>query len=495
MSRLFRLALCSALILAAGEVAWARVGGGESYGGGGGSYSSGGGGGGDAGFLIYLLIRLVFAYPAIGIPLVIVVAVAYFAMNARSSSQLGGNLSTQQARQWSAQVTPARRASKALDALRRVDRNFSTPLFLDFVNLLYTRVQTERTGDLAGLAGYLAPDLRQRLVEETRAAKIQEIRDVIVGSIRIADFSVADLQTLTVDLETNYVEVGATAAPMYAVERWTFARRQGVLSKGPVEITKLNCPSCGSPAEFRPDGSCPYCGENPATGSFAWVLVTSQVRQRTPRPRMDLRQGGEEIGTDDFTKMQPDFELRRKEFMVRHPDFSWPELEKRIRHTFLALQQAWSQGRWELARPYETDHLFSTHRYWIEAYAREGLANRIEEVEIEHVVPVKIETDAYYDAMTVRLWASAKDWTEELATGRVLAGSKDRDRRFTEYWTFLRRSGFQGQGAKDPSLCPNCGAPLEIGQAGICPFCDSKITTGEFDWTLSLIEQDEAYEA
>lgn len=491
-----RPALLAMLLLLTADAAWARVGGGQSYGGGG--DSGGGGGGGDGGgFLIYLLIRLIFEYPALGIPLAIAVGIGWMVMNAQSARGLKGNLSTSQQREWSASVTPTRRRALDLSPLRQADPNFSQPLFLDFVNLLYSRLQIERTGDLAGLAGYLAPELRQRVLTGTQQSGVTEVRDVVVGSIRITDGGLsADRQAVVVDLETNYTEVSpAGPATWYSVERWTFSRKAGVLSKGPEEITKLACPSCGSPGEFRPDGSCPYCGKVVSDGSFAWVLQDVQVRNRTPRPPMDLRSGGEELGTDLPTKMQPDFEARRKQFMVRHPDFAWPDFEKRARHTFEQLQAAWSQGKWELARPFETDHLFATHRYWIEMYAREGLANRIEDVRIERVIPVRIDTDAYFDAMTVRIWAAAKDWTEEKATGQVVAGSRDRDRRFSEYWTFVRRSGFQGKGPEDLSTCPSCGAPLQIGMTGICPFCDTKVTTGEFDWVLSRIEQDEAYEA
>jgi hypothetical protein len=29
--------------------------------------------------------------------------------------------------------------------------------------------------------------------------------------------------------------------------------------------------------------------------------------------------------------------------------------------------------------------------------------------------------------------------------------------------------------------------------AGTCKYCQAKVTTGEFDWVLSRIEQDEVY--
>src|SRR5205823_2274805 len=59
--------------------ALARAGGGQRFSGGGGSSGGGGGGGGggDGGFIIWMLIRLIFAYPFIGIPLVILLIVGY----------------------------------------------------------------------------------------------------------------------------------------------------------------------------------------------------------------------------------------------------------------------------------------------------------------------------------------------------------------------------------------------------------------------------------
>src|SRR5579872_5393691 len=73
---LLPVALAGAVLALGAPSAWARAGGGETYGGGGGGSGGGGGGGDDAiGWLIYILIRLVFEYPAVGVPLLIVVIV------------------------------------------------------------------------------------------------------------------------------------------------------------------------------------------------------------------------------------------------------------------------------------------------------------------------------------------------------------------------------------------------------------------------------------
>ncbi|HVG25175.1 MAG TPA: hypothetical protein VND45_13545 [Thermoanaerobaculia bacterium] len=67
-------------------------------------------------------------------------------------------------------------------------------------------------------------------------------------------------------------------------------------------------------------------------------------------------------------------------------------------------------------------------------------------------------------------------------------------RRWSEYWTFIRSRGTTTSGTAARS-CPNCGAKVAVGATGICQYCGGKLTTGEFDWVLSRIEQDEAYAA
>jgi len=42
--------------------------------------------------------------------------------------------------------------------------------------------------------------------------------------------------------------------------------------------------------------------------------------------------------------------------------------------------------------------------------------------------------------------------------------------------------------------CPSCGAPLQIEMAGNCVYCRAKVTSGDFDWVLSKIEQDDSYQ-
>ena len=129
--------------------------------------------------------------------------------------------------------------------------------------------------------------------------------------------------------------------------------------------------------------------------------------------------------------------------------------------------------------------------YWIEMYKREGLRNITENTRIAHIQCVSVTSDAYYDAITVRVYASSLDYTVRTDNGTVVGGSQQKPREYTEYWTLIR--SVAPKQVSHHEGCPNCGAELKINMAGHCEYCQAKVTAGDFDWVLSRIEQDESY--
>ena len=98
----------------------------------------------------------------------------------------------------------------------------------------------------------------------------------------------------------------------------------------------------------------------------------------------------------------------------------------------------------------------------------------------------------YYDAVTLRIWATGLDFVVRGDTGQVVRGSKHASGRYSEYWTLIRSATRKGPPRSDRA-CSNCGAPLQITMAGTCDHCGAHVTSGEFDWVLSKIEQDDTY--
>ena len=139
-------------------------GGGGSYGGGGGGYSSGGGLGGFWVFeLIQLVLRLVFTYPLLGIP-VLFVTIAFVYLNYLSPSarkeQTYGSDSSSESRSVSTQFGELLQnagSSQAIENLRQKDPNFSRALFMDFVYSLFAQIHNARgQGHLADYANYFS---------------------------------------------------------------------------------------------------------------------------------------------------------------------------------------------------------------------------------------------------------------------------------------------------------------------------------------------------
>jgi hypothetical protein len=489
------VALASLLL---SEEVSARVGGGQSYGGG-----SGGSGGDGAGAIIWLIFQcfrilayLTIEYPVIGIPLDILVicgVVYYFVRRSkRTESSSALKLDTHQ-------NAPAN-VHRQFDQLRRFDPNFSEIVFTDFAYALYGKAHDARGHGAAALdqlSPYLDEAARSSLLERNPSG-IREVKGIIVGALNVT--SVRGLETPLVNVslvfEANYTEVvgaagGSSEMSYYVRELWELERKRDVLSPPPAQATALHCPRCGAPLQKDSVGACAFCGTRIDSGEFQWYVRNITLTSREAKGPL-LTSNVPEVGTNYPSVIQPNFQNHRAEFERNNSTFSWGHFQARARLIFDELQAAWSTLNWERARPHETDNLFQMHQYWIDAYKRQHLRNVLDQCTVTAMQPVKVTEDAFYNSITLRIGAQGYDYTVDDA-GKVVSGSKTSLRQWSEYWTFIRNRNAKPAAARADLNCPNCGAPLKVNTVGICEFCGGKITSGEFDWVLSRIEQDESY--
>jgi len=465
--------------------ALARVGGGESYSGGGSSHSGDGGGdGGAIGFILELLIRLIFYYPQVGIPLLIVCAIIYY-------TKFKGSHVDRQFRElqnWSAANSVERRRPPSLTELAKHDPNFSTTLFLDFVNSLYCKLLVQMGQDLSEIGGYLEKGLRTRLQSGTGGG----VDAVIIGSTRLLGIHRrAGVESVEIEIESNLSQVNGN--DLYVVDRLTLERAEGVKTNPPETVYTLACPSCGNTGGIDKDGHCSFCDQAVNTGRWGWLLTDFRHLKSTAKPPVVLSSSGMEVGTDLPTERSRTLEADLTALKSRDSDFQLESFQDYARQTFLTLQAAWTELKWERARPLETDYLFGQHQYWMDCYRRMGYRNVLEDVSVTDVQLSQVTVDKYFEGITLRMFASMKDYTVSAESGEVLSGSPEQTRKFSEYWTFVRRAGVTSKD-RDAARCPSCGAPLDkVTQVGVCGYCQSNITRGDFDWILSRIEQDEAY--
>jgi hypothetical protein len=381
-----------------------------------------------------------------------------------------------------------------LDRLRLTDPEFSTVLFEDFAYLLFTEVHRAR-GDraLERVAPYVTEETRTWLASRP----VRAVRDVVIGAMRVVSVELVGAgqphTSVLLEFEANYTEVSADDREqgLYTVEQWRLTRAGGATSKRPEKTSILECPACGAPLEVAVGGACKYCHKVVEDDSFAWRVARVTLVRREDRAPV-LTADVAEQGTDLPTITDPDAWQRFNGIEKRDPSFSMEALRSRVDRIFAALQIGWSTRDISQARPLVSDNLNQSLGYWIDAYRKAGLTNLSEQAAVSGVELARVSSDRHFDAITLRVRASGLDYVVDDG-GKLVSGSRDSKRDYTEYWTLIRSATRSGP-AGDPAACPGCGAPLDINMAGHCKHCQAKVTSGEFDWVLSRIEQDESYQ-
>jgi predicted lipid-binding transport protein (Tim44 family) len=486
-----------ALVLAA--PAWARVGGGQSYStgshssgggghsyGGGSSYRSDGGSGGD-GELVWALMRLTFAYPEVMLPLW-AIALAFLLL-----SNKGGSVQAPTTVRWGhdVPVPPPARHEADLQVVAAGDKGFSRTVLEEMVQLVVVRAhQRLPDADRAAMAPWVAPSV-------FASFGAAEMGETVFGGLTFVRASAdAQQQRLIAEVRLARVENGTA---WHVREHWTFVRPSGRASPTPEAVRRLGCPACGAASVVDRSGRCGSCGTATGAGQAGWQAVERRVTETTALDADVLDAAafasggaGTEPGYRAETVSDPQLASATRAWLGRHPDDVRTRLRERVGAVFLALQHAWSEDAWLGARPYLTDTAWHSLRMQLDQQRAAGLRNRVSAPTLERMTVTRITVDAWYEAVTVRLWANAIDWTER-ADGQFVGGSASEPRYFSEYWTFVRAVGAKAPKGDDVH-CPSCGAPLDnVNAAGTCGHCDTVITRGDHDWVLSRIEQAEGY--
>jgi hypothetical protein len=460
-----------------GSEAMARVGGGQTY--------SGGSDDSD-GDLVSLLCWLLFKIPAVGIPLIILCGVGYLVYHYYSRLPKGLSIAGKSSFPGSDRETSAAdrdEARRSVIPILGKDPKFSLTLFLDFASALAQRsLIAVSTPVLANLEPYVSGTAFTGVFDD------MILQNVVVGSVTISNLQQSDdwdQITVAVSFCATMIR-GDRQEPCWFESEWFFRRRSGVVSKGPSEMLKLSCPSCGATSDKDTTGACAYCGNRLIPGSETWAVTAMSVTSQEPRPPLDPGRYAREQGTFLPTVFSPLLTTCLQGIAFWDHSFSMADAEKRFREVFLSLQEAWSNRDLTAIRPLVTDHLYRVYRYWIEAYREAGLRNVISNISVISLEIVAADIDPFYDSITARIAASMVDRCLDEG-GRVVGGDND-PRSFSEYWTFVRVARVTGP-TDSAQSCSGCGASLEVGMTGACSYCGMLASGVKFDWILSRITQ------
>ncbi|MEP6592369.1 MAG: TIM44-like domain-containing protein, partial [Acidobacteriota bacterium] len=399
-------------------------------------------------------------------------------------------------------TAPVPRPRPALDQIRTIDPNFSAVLFEDFVFRLYATAQTFAggAGKLDELAPYLSAAARRALTDRQ---KQRPVTGVVIGQMRVSrinlpgpaeesgDFTA--FLKVGIQFEANYSVGSGPGSRRFVVEDWLLRREAGARTKPP-GARRFPCPNCGAP--WRGDAAagtqkCSSCGAVVDNGRFDWQVEEINVRRETDRVP-GLEADVPEQGTSLPTVVDENFAGAWQSLRQEDPGVDDATTAARLKYIYTTLNDAWSRNHLDTARPVISDGLADYFHYWIDAYESAGLRNVLEDTRLTRHELVRVVRDRHYDALTIRIWATGKDYVVRIDNGTVVRGSRDRDRDYSEYWTLIRSGARRGPSRAD-NMCGSCGAALTVTMSGECEHCGSHVTAGEFDWVLSKIEQDEAY--
>ena len=169
------------------------------------------------------------------------------------------------------------------------------------------------------------------------------------------------------------------------------------------------------------------------------------------------------------------------------PNFSETAFLSWANEVFITLNAAWTKQDWSMIRPFESEQLFREHSQQLEEYKRNGTVNYLERVAVKDSFLDRYYTESGFEYLVVKMRTNMIDYVKETETGKIVAGDTTTLWQMVHTLTFMRTAGTktrENPGELHVTNCPNCGAPSEVNSAVQCPYCQSGITTVEFNWVL-----------
>lgn len=469
--------VAAALVVAAlATSAFARGGGGGNFGGGG--HGGGGGGGGDGiGLLIWLLLRLCFEYPIVGIPLLIIVVIV--AVRHASSVK-----SSYQARviQRGAVAATAARAGDLSERLRGRDPTFDLAAFDARVRAAFVKVQDSWCAqDLTAIRPFVSDGVHERFtmqIDEERALGYRDQMDgVVVESSRLVyvgfegafDAVTVRVAARAADYRVSLAtgaRVSGDTSPQFFAEYWTFLRRRGAKSvaAGARGLMEGHCPNCGDAVLGNQFADCKSCRARLRSGEYDWVLV-------------EITQEGE--WAEPTTRRMPGV----AELAAADPEFCVEAMEDRASVAFWRWATAMRTGDAKSLAGIASDDVV---RAVASSCATNGGPRRyVGECGVGGVDLVGVLREGDVDHALVEI-----TWSGTEFEARPGAAPRRLDRTGIRSWLLVyeRAAGAKSRIADSFSSahCPGCGGPAD-GASTTCGYCGAALTDVNAGWTLARL--------
>lgn len=463
------------------DTADARAGGGQGYSGGGGSSGSGSrgrssGGGGDA-QLVFFLIRLIFHYPAVGIPVTIVVIII-----AAKGYNKGNDAYVDYTIVKAAKARPDNYARDALSELKKRDPAFDENFFLGRARKAFELIQhawTQR--DLSHAQTFLSDgvfeqftlqieEMREKKIidhleglqiEGARPVKFQSDRNFDVVHVRI------DARAINYrkDEKTGRLLEGSKNPEPFA-EVWSFLRKPGVKTLKKPGLIEGQCPNCGNPIKIGRLSKCDVCSSLLRSGEHDWVLAgITQACEWSSRPDRAI----------------PGL----KEFVASDPGFNMQHIEDRVSVMFWRKLEAERKGNVAPLRKIARNDFCEGQMQWYKP-DKGGARRFYTNCAVGAIDLLGIETAEPDDHIYVEVVWSGRP---SILTPNNGIEAAPRPINFRHVFVLGRSHGALTSSGSSltSSHCPSCGAPEQTGAENECSYCGSVMNDGKQDWVLEAV--------
>lgn len=178
------------------------------------------------------------------------------------------------------------------------------------------------------------------------------------------------------------------------------------------------------------------------------------------------------------------------ELQAIDPYFSPENFIERFKKIFNAVIMAHSAQDISKIQPMLSDSLYEQLKQKIAEEQNSGVRYDCRNIEINFANIIRIQNKNDIEELHVWVNAMVTEVPIDIKNGEIL--NKDaKPTMVAEVYTFLRRPS--AKTLLKPGLlectCPNCGAPIKIGQVTVCESCKGYIRSGNYDWVLSQITQ------
>lgn len=183
------------------------------------------------------------------------------------------------------------------------------------------------------------------------------------------------------------------------------------------------------------------------------------------------------------------------------PEFSSELFMEKAKTIAERLQQAWSSGDMMPVRNYVSQGVFNRFKLQLELMVdEEKVRNILSDYKVLKISVIDLSTSKSYQTLHASIFACAKDITvaaDASEEDKQKALAKVRKEAFYEVYSFTRKVGTKTNTKSNwlKGQCPNCGyVPDNFSESNKCQSCGSIYNSGEFDWVLSEITQQEEWQ-